>query len=111
MRLSGEDWRNIFLAIIAAMTTIITTVGPLLIKYFMDKAAKQRDEAAANVTRLQATADATHGIVNSRYDELKQELEKSNQRVEDLLQHLSKKPRPKADTSSIIAASVPKKLK
>lgn len=110
MNLSGDDWRNIFLAIIAGATTIITTLGPLLLKFWMDKAAKQREAVASNVATLQATADATHQIVNSRYDELKRELEKSNQRVEDLL-HQIHKGRPKGDVSSIVAASVPKKLK
>lgn len=121
--LSGEDWRNIFLGIIAGMTTIITTLGPILIKHWIKKGEISRAQAVATVLEVSVNAqqqtaqalgemkivtDATHKIANSRYDEIRRELKASNARVVALLRQIAEG---KGQTSAIVAAAIPKKKK
>jgi hypothetical protein len=107
--------RDVLLAIIAGVVTITVTLGPIIINRWMDRLKAEREAAAATVAAaaaivaqkveevkiaakatsvgiaaLQVTADKTHIIVNSRYDEIREELRKSNENNQRMTELLTK---------------------
>jgi hypothetical protein len=118
--MSGQEWSLVILGFIG----MIQVLGLALIQRGRSEDKKERKEVAAKVidvaqkvesteaiaVETKQTIDTVHGIVNSRYDELKKELEKSNAHVVRLLQQLTNQRRatdPGSQTSSIIASAIP----
>jgi hypothetical protein len=99
-------WIPVILAILGPLGTIAT----LIVTYWLQKrataaaavtvadkvqavavaASETAQATTASVAKLQETGDATHKIVNSRYDEIRTELKKSNENNERLTALLAK---------------------
>lgn len=110
--LSGEDWRNIFLAIIAATTTIITTLGPLLLAKWRAVDKTERAQVASVNAQTSSTIATIHEITNGRFEAMRDELRKSNEQVVHLLQKLAADPERATSidfpSSTFVAAPIPK---
>lgn len=115
-------WRQVALAGINALVTVVTVVVPVVLGYFalrkqiMDNAAKTNAKVEANTVktetigaearaaaekaeaaatkadaaqetgrRIETKADEIHGVVNTRFETLTEELRASRQQVADLL--------------------------
>ena len=77
----------------------------------VEEVAVAAQSQVAGTARLQETADATHKIVNSRYDEIREELKKSNDNNAKLTMLLAKAGiiAPGGNGSEVLAASPPPK--
>lgn len=113
--MSGSDWSLIFLALIG----MVQVLGLALIQRGRKEDKTERKVVAEKVAETAAVATETkviaentnevahqtHEIANSRYDELREELRKSNERVIALLQQRDKRPDdPDPPASTIVAA-------